>query len=204
MAIVYKKCVADGGIPEYMCDPCVTGEHGRVRGAAYIDKSLKELIDAESTTPGVKNIESKEWWETQILAGLIKVIPTTRGTYDGGTSNMITGFGDQKEVKSSKTHSLVFNDPNHAGNDDFYQAIEDNAGNYLIAWRTETELRVSTEPLSNIDAQDAVEEDIDSYVTWQVTNTWDQKGSKKNVPIYNLGDVKDVFNCVDKEESTPG
>lgn len=203
MTIVYKKCAPDGEIPEYMCDPCETGELGRVRGAAYIDKSLKDLIDAESTTPGVKNIESKSWWETQILAGLIKVIPTTRGTYDGGTSNMVTGFGDRREVKSSKTHSLVFNDPNHKGNDDFYQAIEDNAENYFIAWRTDTELRVSKETLTNVDAQDAVEEDLDSIVTWQVTNTWDQKGSKKNVPIYNLGDVKDVFNCIDKEASNP-
>lgn len=203
MAIVYKKCVADGGIPEYMCDPCVTGEHGRVRSVAFIDKSLKDTFTAESSTPGVKNIESKSWWETQILSGLIKIIPTTRGTYDGGTANMITGFGDQKERKSSKTHVLVFNDPNHTSNDEFYQAIEDNAESYFMAWRTETELRVSTELLSTVDAKDAVEEDIDSFVVWAVTCTWDQKGSKKNVPIYNLGEVKDVFNCIDEEASNP-
>lgn len=197
MTVVYKKCAPDGNIPEYMCDPCIIGEHGRVRSAALIHKSLKDDLEKVSTTPGVKNVELKSWWETQIEAGLIKVIPTTRGTYDGGTPNMITGFGDKREVKSSKTHVLVFNDPNHTNNDEFYQAIEDSAEDYLIAWRTETELRVSTEVLSTIDAKDAVEEDIDSFVVWSVTCTWNQKGSKKNVPIYSLEEVKDVFNCID-------
>ncbi|PXV61170.1 hypothetical protein CLV62_1253 [Dysgonomonas alginatilytica] len=203
MTIVYKKCVADGGIPEYMCDPCVNAEHGRVRSVAFIDKSLKDLLEAVSGTPGTKNVESKTWWETQIQAGLIIVVPTTRGTYDGGTPNMVTGFGDKKEMKSSKTHVTVFNDPNHTGNDDFYQSLEDNAENFLLAWRTESELRVANETLSTVDAKDAVEEDIDSFVVWSVTCTWDQRGSKKNVPIYNLGEVKDVFYCIDEEGSTP-
>lgn len=203
MPIIYKKCAPDGYVPEYYCDPCLKGERGRVRSVAFIDKSLKDQLDAESTTEGVKNVESKAWWEEQILAGLIIVIPTTRGTYDGGTSNMITGFGDVREVKSSKTHVLVFNDPNHADNDEFYQALEDNAESYLIAWRTETELRVSTDTLISVEASDAVEEDIDSFVVWQVTCTWDQSGTKKNVPIYRLGDVKDVFYCIDKDTSDP-
>lgn len=197
MAIVYKKCVEDGAIPEYMCDPCIIGEHGRVRSVAFINKSLKDDIEKDSSTPGVKNIESKEWWETQIEAGLIKVIPTTRGTYDGGTANMITGFKNKKEIKSNKTHVVVFNDPNHTGNDDFYNAIENNDDNYLIAWRTETELRVGLDSLTSIDAKDAVEEDIDSIVVWNVTCTWKQTGKKKNVPIYNLGEVADVFECID-------
>lgn len=180
-----------------MCDPCIIGEHGRVRSVAFINKSLKDDIEKDSSTPGVKNIESKEWWETQIEAGLIKVIPTTRGTYDGGTANMITGFKNKKEIKSNKTHVVVFNDPNHTGNDDFYNAIENNDDNYLIAWRTETELRVGLDSLTSIDAKDAVEEDIDSIVVWNVTCTWKQTGKKKNVPIYNLGEVADVFECID-------
>lgn len=203
MPIIYKKCVADGAIPEYMCDPCINAERGRVRGVAFISRSLAALLEDESTTPGVKNVESRTWWETQILAGLIFVIPTARGTYDGGTSNMVTGFGDIKEVKSSKTHVLVFNDPNHVGNDDFYQALEDNAENYLLAWRTESELRVANQTLSTVEAKDAVEEDLESYVLWSVTCTWDQKGAKKNVPIYKLGDIRSVFHCMDEETSTP-
>ena len=203
MAIVYKKCVADGEVPEYMCDPCVIGEHGRVRGVAFIHKSLLDALEDTSSTPAIKNVESKEWWETQILAGLIKIIPKTRGTYDGGTPNMITGFGDRNELRSSKTHSLVFNDPNHTDNDAFYQSIEDSAEDYLIAWRTETELRVATDTLSNVDAKDPVEEDLNSIVVWQATCTWDQKGKKKNVPIYKLGEVKEVFNCIDEGTSTP-
>jgi len=203
MAIVYKKCVEDGNVPEYLCDPCVITEKGRVRGTAYIHKSLKDVLEGESSTPGIKNVELKAWWETQILAGLIKVIPKTRGTYDGGTSNMITGYGDVSEIKSNKTHTLVFSDPNHKGNDDFWQGMENVATDYLIAWRTETELRVANAPLDNIDAQDAVEEDINSDVRWQVTNTWRQNKPKMNVAIYNLGDVKDVFDCIDEEASNP-
>lgn len=202
MAIVYKKCVGPDGVGEYMCDPCITGEKGRVRGVAYIHKSLEEDITAESSVVGVKNIESKTWWETQILAGLIIVVPKTRGTYDGGTSNNVTGFGDKKEYRASKTHVVVYNDPNHTDNDEFYQSIEDNAEEFFLAWRTNAELRVSTETLMSVDAKDAVEEDVDSIVTWNVTCTWEQPRAKKNVPIYKLGTVKDVFNCVDTA-STP-
>lgn len=203
MAIVYKKCVEDGAIPEYLCDPCMVTEKGRVRGAAYIHKSLKNVLEEESGTAGVKNVESKTWWETQILAGLIKIVPKSRGTYDGGTSTKVTGFGDITEIKSNKTHSLVFSDPNHKGNDDFWQGMENIATDYLMAWRTETELRVANAPLDDIEAKDAVEEDDTSVVVWQVTNTWKQNKPKMNVAIYNLGDVIDVFECIDEDASNP-
>lgn len=203
MAIVYKKCVEDDNVPEYICDPCLTTEKGRVRGAAYIHKSLASVLEAESGTPGTKNVETKTWWETQILAGLIKTIPKVRGTYDGGTSNMVTGYGDITEVKANKTHVVVINDPNHKGNDDFWQGMENVASDYLMAWRTETELRVANMPLDSIEAKDAVDEDTNSVVNWQVTNTWKQGSPKMNVAIYNLGGVKDVFECVDTASSEP-
>lgn len=201
MAIVYKKCTPDGEIPAYLCDPCIVTEKGRVSGIAYVHKSLKDILTEESSTPGVKNVETKAWWETQILAGLIKMVPKTSGTYDGGTANMVAGYGRIPEHKASKTHIVVARDPNHTGNDEFWNAMENVANDYLMAWRTETELRVATEPLTSIDAKDAVEDDVNSDVVWEVTNTWDQRGLKKNVPIYNLGEVADVFECIDEEQS---
>ncbi|MDR2003951.1 MAG: hypothetical protein LBQ74_13040 [Prevotella sp.] len=201
MPIVYKDCEIPGTIAEYLCNPCLTTEKGRVSGIAYINKSLKDQIDAESETPGVKNIESLAWWEEQIELNLIKVIPLVRGTYDGGTSNMVSGFGRINEIKSNKTHVVVVNDYNHTGNDVFWQEMENTAMNHILAWRTDKELRVATDVLESIEAKDAVEEDLNSAVLWQITNTWRQNGPKMNVPIYNLGEVANVFQCI--EEITP-
>jgi len=194
MPLNYRRCVPESDLATYACDPCMDGEKGRVRGCAYIHKSLK----ADLTKI---NLESKEWWETQIEAGLIRIIPKTRGTYDGGTVNPVDGFGSVKQKKVSKTHIVTVNDPNHTGNDEFYNALENaaEAHDYYFAFITGKELRVATEPLDAVEAKDPIEEDVESLVLWQVINTWTQSGSKKNIPIYALGEVVDVFECVDED-----
>jgi len=191
-ALVYKVCAADETIPEYICDPCGEGEMGRVRGAAFVDKSLlPELIKT--------NIENITWWEQQVNAGLINVIPSIRGTYDGGAPNTVTGFGDSKEKTTSKTHTVVFNDQNHKENQLFYQFLENNYKRYILAFRTGSELRVATNNLSSFVAADNVEDDIDSNVLWNCTTTWQQKAPNTLIPIFDLvDDVKDLFsNCLE-------
>jgi hypothetical protein len=192
MAIVFKTCTQNGIVPDYVCDPCAKSEGGRVRGAVYFHKSLKaDLIKA--------NLESKTWWETQIQAGTVIIVPTTRGTFDGGAKVTVTGFGDSKEKVKGKNFTVVVNDQNHAANEAFYNALENNYKDYIFGFRTENELRVGTEVMTGFEAKDPVEEDTDSVVLWQANIVWEQFAPGTTVPIYSLtDDVKDYFtSCIE-------
>ena len=194
MPIVYKFCTPVGGVPIYMCDPCTEGEKGRVRSVMFIDKSLLATLSVLVLTKA--NIETKAWVETQIEAGLIIIIPNVRGTYDGGASSKVTGFGDVKEKVIGKIHTVVFNDPNHKENGDFYSALENNCKQYVLGFRTASELRIGSAVLESFEAKDAVEEDTESLVLWNGTAVWTQKGVAKTLAIYDATDILGVFNCI--------
>ena len=195
MPIVYKFCTPVGGVPIYMCDPCTEGEKGRVRSVMFIDKSLLATLSVLVLTKA--NIETKAWVETQIEAGLIIIIPNVRGTYDGGASSKVTGFGDVKEKVIGKIHTVVFNDPNHKENGDFYSALENNCKQYVLGFRTASELRIGSAVLESFEAKDAVEEDTESLVLWNGTAVWTQKGVAKTLAIYDATDILSVFNCIE-------
>lgn len=193
MALVYKNCIPDTSNPLYACDPCFDGEKGRVSGVALFDKSIKDDL-----TPA--NLTSMTWWEAQLAADTVKIIPSVRGTYDGGTNKTVTGFGRLVEKITSKEHVLVWNDKNHTQNHGFYSYLELNLKNYILGWVTENELRVANTTLAKFEVKDPVEEDVDSIVVWQATATWAQK--QPNIPqIVDLtehDDVKELFdNCID-------
>jgi hypothetical protein len=195
MALVYKTCTEGGEFPAYACDDCAGTEGGRVRGAVYFHKSLKSVLTNS-------NFSLISWWETQIEAGKVKVIPTTRGTYDGGTKNTVTGFGDDQEKITGKTCTAVVNDPRHAGNLAFYQALENNYRDYIFGFRTEKELRVAGDVMTGLEVKDPVEEDASSIVAWQANITWIQKAPNTLLSIHPLTDeVKELFsNCIDESE----
>jgi hypothetical protein len=195
MAIVIKSCSTDGTIPKYICDPCGKTEGGRVRGAAYFHKSLKGEMTKE-------NLELKTWWDSKIEAGLIIIVPTTRGTFDGGSKVTVPGFGDNKEKTKGKNFVSVVNDENHAANETFYNALENNFKDYIFGFRTESELRVATEVMTGFEAKDAVEEDTESVILWQANVAWYQNAPNTTVPIYELtDDVKEYFtNCIEIDE----
>ncbi|MDR1764407.1 MAG: hypothetical protein LBR64_10755 [Dysgonamonadaceae bacterium] len=196
MSLIYKTCTSGGQIPTYNCNACGETEGGRVRGAAYIHKSLKSALTSA-------NLLSIAWWEQQIEAGLIFVIPSTRGTFDGGTANTVTGFGDETNKKTGKTYVAVINDANHAGNQAFYQALENNFADYILAFRTEKELRVANEVLTDFNMQDAVTENTEDPVLWAATATWVQKIPNTLVEVLTLtDDIKELFSkCIDTEAS---
>ena len=198
MALTYKVCAADNTIPDYICNPCGEPEMGGVRGVAYIDKSLKSLLIET-------NLKDIGWWATQINSGLIHVIPSTRGTFDGGAKITTGGFGDEKETITGKNFTLVMNDRNHKENQPFYQALENNFKNYIPAFRTGSELRVARDVLTGLEVKDNVEEDVESSVLWNATATWKQNVPNTLLPIYKLTDeVKELFsNCIDDSEPEP-
>jgi hypothetical protein len=184
MSIIYRTCAEDGTIPDYIFDRCTDGEGAGVRGAAYIDKSLKAAITEE-------NVASETWWKQHIKSGKIQLVPRTRGTFDGGTKKTVTGFGKEKEKVVGKTFTAVVNDLNHTENEGFYKALENNYKNYIFSFRTESELRIATDVMTGLEVKDAVEEDIDSKVLWQANITWEQAKPDLTVPVYSLTDAVD-------------
>lgn len=200
MALKYKICNSEGEVPQYVCDACAKAESGSVRGVAYIHKSLQSAVAGEQAKTNLGKID---WWETQINAGLVFVIPSTRGTFDGGTKKVssATWGGKVEESLLGKTFVLNVIDRQHSGNRDFYQAFENNARSYIPAFCTERELRVATDPITAIEVKDPVEEGADSQVTWQSAITWEQNVPNTTVPIYTLTkELKELFsNCVDKQ-----
>ena len=133
MALKYKICNSEGEVPQYVCDACAKAEGGSVRGVAYIHKSLQSAVAGEQAKTNLGKID---WWETQINAGLVFVIPSTRGTFDGGTKKVssATWGGKVEESLLGKTFVLNVIDRQHSGNRDFYQAFENNARSYIPAF----------------------------------------------------------------------
>ena len=191
MPLIPKLCGTEN-IPPHLCLGCVVTEQGRVRGVAYISTAYM----ADAFTPnGLINrseVQSMTWWETGITNGSIFVVPRTSGTFDGGSANMVAGYGDVGEMSSGKTFTLVVNDPDHTDNEEFYAAIASAPGSYHVAWRTGSELRISEKPV-NIDPTDPIEDDVNSPVVWTANVTWDQK--RKTVQIFDLEPVKSIFEC---------
>ena len=146
--ILFKTCGAGSGgaAPVHFCNPCTEWEKGRVRSIALIDKSII-VRDADGDI-AADTIGTLTWWNTNVLAGKILVIPETSGSFDGGAANAVAGYGDIKELTASKTFTLTANDPNHKENADFWNQVEKAVGQYHAAWRTGSELRVSDEAVS--------------------------------------------------------
>ena len=194
MPLVYKIC-GGGDIPAHICNPCISTENGNVRSIGLIDATLLDISDEGLIEKA--QVEALSFWEKGVTDGKIHIVPNTRGTFDGGSPVSSAGFGDVKEIVTGKDFTLVFNDPNHKENEAFYAAIANAPGAYHIAWRTDTELRISGTAV-NIDPVDNTEEDPTSAVLWTVTATWTQK--RKTVQIFDLVPVKKIFNCFEVED----
>ena len=189
MPLVYKIC-GGGDIPAHICNPCIDFERGRVRSVSFVEDSLFTITDSGLINKA--QVEMPSFWEEGIENEKVHVIPKTRGTFDGGSAVTAPGHGDVKEIVTGKTFTLVFNDPDHRENEVFYAAIANAPGVYRVAWRTDTELRISGATVS-IDPVDNTEDDPDSAVEWACTVTWSQK--RKTVQIFDLAPVKQIFNC---------
>jgi hypothetical protein len=202
MPIVYKVC---GGseIPAHLCDACTNPEKGGVRGVAYIRKEYLEAA-RDSTTGLIKKatVETLAWWNTGVLNGNIIIVPKTRGTFDGGSPQTGSGYGDVSETTTGMTFTLVANDPDHKDNEAFYAALSKAPGAFHVAWRTDTELRISDAPV-NVVVGDSTEEDISSQVVWAATSTWTQT-SRYTVPIFDVTPIKQLFNCFEIEPDEQG
>ncbi len=160
MALYYPSSDCGGSeIPSYSCNPCPSYEYGRVRSIAFI-KNTFAFTDATSSTE----------WTAGIASGDIIVIWKTQGSYDGGSTQELTGFGDAITINGNTTHVLTIKDPNYKDNCDFYNAIK-GSSDYTVAFRTSSQVHFANAPVT-ITPKNPIADDINSVVTWEATIKW--------------------------------
>lgn len=160
MSVYYPSSNCGGGtIPAYSCNPCPTLEFGRVRSIAFI-KNTFAFVDPTSSTE----------WDAGILSGDIIVIWQTSGSYDGGTTQELPGFGDSSFTNGSTAHVLTFKDPNYKENCDFYNSIK-SSSDYSAAFRTSSQIHFTNAPVT-ITPKNPVADDDKTIVTWEATLKW--------------------------------
>jgi hypothetical protein len=198
---IINPCADDIIDPE--CDPCLGGvEHGRVRGAGYINKAyistvqdaIDDLVAAQKAIPLVPaNVTAaKAILDTAIADGItgkvIYIIPETTGTFDGGSPVEGPGYGDRTSRFIGFNFGLAYKDPSFAANTDFYNTISRSTG-WMFFWRTETLTRISNNPVTIIH-KSPVQEDLNSEVVWEIEIKWTGKTQPKP---YN--DMVEYFVC---------
>jgi hypothetical protein len=176
---VYYPSGCGTSVPDHYCNPCETLEHGRIRSVAFI------ASDFEFTDPS-----DPDEWEAGIAAKKIIVIPEVNGTFDGGSEVETAGYGDQQTKLVGYNFQSTFNDPNYKLNADFYNAVK-LSRNYRYAYRTETQVHLTTNTVSII-PKNPVTEDLTSEVVWNVLVKW----SEGDLPVpYDM--PTGIFTCFD-------
>ncbi len=180
--ISYKAC-CDSQILSHSCDPCPTTEHARVRGAAFVHKSMT-FVD----------IEDPAEWTAGILANKIIVIPQTSGSYDGGTPKYGQGIGDAPQRYLGSDFKVTFNDVNYnKDNSACYNGLK-KSSSWRIAWRTETYAYIADKPGTNV-AKDPHADDHTAEIAYNVECTFTQGDNP--VPFIIPEGIFDCFEIVD-------
>lgn len=167
MAYIYyptSNCGESGVIPDYTCSPCPAYEFGRVRSIFY-KKTSYDFVDPTDPTEWTTAIENKDvivLWETQ-------------GTYDGGTTEELAGFGDRETTNGGTTHILTYKDPNYSDNCDFYNAIK-TSNEYEAGFRTSSKIHFTDAPVT-ITPKNPIADDLKSIVVWEVQLKWQNSNS---------------------------
>lgn len=152
-----------GGVqPDYTCGACITTEHGRIRHIAIIKKTYVATVK--------NNPSLDSTWTTGLSTANLYMIPSTQGTYDGGSTTELTGFGNQATLNGNTTHTLTYKDPFYADNCDFYNALR-NSSEYTIAYVTENYVHFADETVT-FSPKNPVADDINSVITWEVQCKW--------------------------------
>lgn len=180
--LIYKDCIEESEGLQYICDPCEITEGGGVRSLCLLKKG--------TTIP---NPYTQLDIDILVGAGLMHVMPETRGSFDGGTPKMIAGYGDNKERNIGSDYVLQVKDPTFADNYAFWEAVE-NKEDWNIAFRTETQLAVVYDDVT-ITTKAPAEEGIDTEVVWDIECKWFSK-SKPTIQPYS-GKFDTVLKTLD-------
>ena len=170
MALNYLTCDDYDANLEYTCDPCNTVENGGVRSLLLIKKGTTVAVPLNLV--GLT---------AQIEAGNVIVLPATRGTFDGGTPKMGTGFGSKKEKLLGADYVLQVKAPTYADNADFMAAVE-KIEDWNLAFATATQMHIVTADVT-ITTKAPVEEAIDTDVLWNMECKWFSQSKPVITPV---------------------
>lgn len=157
MAIYYPTGCDNGDLPAYNCSPCPSFDYGRIRGVALYKGTFSDPSNPVE-------------WNTKLAAGDARVIWQTRGSYDGGTTSELTGFGDNATINGNTTHTATFFDPNYFENCDFYNSLREQT-DWKFAFRTQNYLHLSGNA-ATFSPKNAIADDDQSIVVWEVPVKW--------------------------------
>jgi hypothetical protein len=155
----------DEQLPEHVANPCPNGtdrEFARTRSVALISEDYLPNLMVDPTDATL--------WTAGIAAGKIEIIPQSSGSYDPGSPKELKGYGDRKSSNGPREQTLSFNDPDYLVNQAFYNVIN-GITNKVPAWRTSSLVHIADKP-ATIVAGDAVEDDLEAEVVWQVHCKW--------------------------------
>lgn len=178
--LYYPGTNCDNEVPDHVCNPCEDAEKGRIRDAAFINKSIIDTIRANPADTAA--------WQDGIATGLIKIIPEITGTSNGGDKVTGPGYGDRKERVTGRDYVVAFKDPNYKNNCEFYTELE-KSSSWHFAYKTETLLHISDKKVTTF-AKNPTEEGVDTDVVWDVEVAWTQRS-----PVCPVDAPEDIFDC---------
>lgn len=170
MSLNYLTCTDYDANLVYTCDPCDATEHGGVRSFMLIKKGVTVAVPLNLSALTV-----------QVEAGNVIILPATRGTFDGGTPKMVTGFGNRKERRIGADYVLQVKAPTYADNALFMAAVE-KIEDWNLGFATETQMHIVTDDCT-LTTKAPVEEGLDTEVLWNIEAKWFSKNKPVITPV---------------------
>lgn len=179
---IYGSC--DETIDAHVCSTCddYAIEHGRIRRGAWVSSSVYDTIIGDPTDPTA--------WTDAITAGTVVILPELRGTYDGGTPKLVTGYGDRKEKYLGSDFKASIIDPIYKENYAHYRSLVGKT-TWHFAYLTETQVHITGVPVT-VAPKNPITENVDDEVTWQSDISWFEY-----FPPQPFDAPMEVFTCAD-------
>ena len=157
-----SDCSGDAVI-DYTCNPCPTYEYSRVRSIAFVKTSYRATLQANPTNATL--------WSTGMDDQNIIMIYKTQGSYDGGSTTELTGFGDDVTFNGNTTHTITYKDPNYSTNNTtVYNALK-GSSEYEVVYRTSSKIHFTEAPVT-ITPKAPVADDISAVQTYEIQLKW--------------------------------
>jgi hypothetical protein len=144
----------------YLCLSCDQPENGRISAVAYVVKGAP-----------LSNPSDVQEWVNLICNNLAIVIPSVRGTYDGGSAIEQTGYGRQTTFRAGANHEVQYMHPWVCENVAFYNSLMRVANNYEFWFMTGSKLHKGGDGIY-VNAQMPITDDVSSLIEFNVTVRW--------------------------------
>lgn len=162
----YGSCSPTGIRTPYLCNPCLVKESGKIRHIIFYD------ADSEPDDPS-----SFSAWSALISAGKADLIQNINGSYDGGTTEEIDGYGDKAVENGNTTRIAEIHDPNWFNNQDHYEYAK-NANDRKAAIVGAKYIRL-TGAVVNISVKDPIDISSKGFTEVVMTIKWENQSSPR-------------------------